>query len=234
MNDRIDFAQKEMLGNQYLRPLRKLLEHVPQAGRFAHIYANGEISLRPELIRQQAEIDEDLDAVAAITQELGGILKTAETFSVLKENWRFLKTKTLSLETRDSDELYTKLMADIRALISHVGNTSNLILDPDLDSYYLMDAVLLKLPEGQDLVAQVRLFGEDIGTRKLVTAEEKARLIVLAGLVQANLDATKNGLGVAFQNNPAQNLQEVLEAPLQAFLRRAEDVLYSARAEMKQ
>src|SRR5215813_1385261 len=146
MNDRIDFAQKEVLGDRYLRTLRKLLEHVPQAGRLAHAYANGGVSLRPELIRKQAEIDEDLAAVAAVDQNLGGILQTAGKFAVLQENWRFLKTKTLSLDMSDTDELYTKLMADIRALISQVGDTSNLILDPDLDSYYLMDSVLLKLP----------------------------------------------------------------------------------------
>ena len=32
-------------------------------------------------------------------------------------------------------------------MITHAGDTSNLILDPDLDSYYLMDVTLLALPE---------------------------------------------------------------------------------------
>ncbi|HEV8714506.1 MAG TPA: PAS domain S-box protein, partial [Candidatus Binatia bacterium] len=136
------------------------------------------------------------------------------------------------LEMSDSDELYTKLMVDIRALISQVGDTSNLILDPDLDSYYLMDAVLLKLPDGQDLLAQVRLFGEGLVTRQTMSAEEKARLIVLAGLVRANLDETKNGLSVAFRNNPAQNLQRVLEAPLQAFLTTTEGFLATLTKEI--
>src|ERR1044071_9770457 len=56
INDRIDFAQKEIIGDAYLRPLRKLLEHVPQARALAHSYARGQITLRPELIQQQSVI----------------------------------------------------------------------------------------------------------------------------------------------------------------------------------
>ena len=134
IDDRINFAQKEIYGDAYLRPLRKVLEHVPQARRLAHAYANGRVSIRPKLITKQAEIAEDLDALAAIDKDLGEVLKTANQFSVLKENWRFLQNKTFSLETSDSDDLYTQLIAEIRALIAHVGDTSNLILDPDLDS----------------------------------------------------------------------------------------------------
>jgi diguanylate cyclase (GGDEF)-like protein len=40
-----------------------------------------------------------------------------------------------------------------RALITRIGDQSNLILDPDLDSYYMMDAVLLKIPEIFELVS---------------------------------------------------------------------------------
>jgi len=108
-------------------------------------------------------------------------------------------------------------MADIRALISHVGDTSNLILDPDLDSYYLMDAVLLKLPEVEDLLAQIRFLGEDIIARKSLTAGAKAQLIVLAGLLKANSDATKKGVSIVLQRDFFTSLPRTLLA--QAFKR---------------
>ncbi|MGH7965424.1 MAG: response regulator, partial [Candidatus Binatia bacterium] len=106
INGRIRFSQAEISGNAYLRPLRNLLEHVPQARRLAYAYANGMVALRPALIIKQSEIDADLDALEANDKELGAGLKTTDKFNVLKENWRFLRTKTLSLETRVSDDLY--------------------------------------------------------------------------------------------------------------------------------
>jgi hypothetical protein len=49
--------------------------------------------------------------------------------------------------------LWDQLLAQTGALLSHVGDTSSLILDPDLDSYYLMDLLVLKLPEVQGRLA---------------------------------------------------------------------------------
>ena len=44
--------------------------------------------------------------------------------------------------TKDS----SKLLSGTVDLITRVGNESNLILDPDLDSYYAMDVIVVKLP----------------------------------------------------------------------------------------
>ena len=43
--------------------------------------------------------------------------------------------------------LRSQLLSDGRALLTTVGNQSNLILDPDLDSYYAMSLVVLRFPE---------------------------------------------------------------------------------------
>lgn len=50
INGGIEFAQKEIQGDRYLRPLRQLLEHVAHSRLLAHDYAGGRVSLRPELI----------------------------------------------------------------------------------------------------------------------------------------------------------------------------------------
>jgi hypothetical protein len=38
------------------------------------------------------------------------------------------------------------LAAALANLITQVGNTSNLILDPDLDSFYVMDTLVVQVP----------------------------------------------------------------------------------------
>src|SRR5262249_60970438 len=43
--------------------------------------------------------------------------------------------------------LRAQTMMAARQLISRIGDQSNLILDPDLDSYYTMSVVVLRLPE---------------------------------------------------------------------------------------
>lgn len=226
IDERIEFAHKEMLGNQYLRPLRMLYEQVAQSRILAHAYTQGRVGLRPELVRKMTALDEQFESLQAAEQQLGQVLQTAGGYLALQESWRFLKAKLLSLEPQDADDLHTGLLADLHALSARVGDTSNLILDPDLDSYYVMDAVLLKLPQGVSLAAQTRSFGQkNIVLGKAPTAEERAEFTRLAGLLRSNLDDTTNGLGIAFRNNPGTTLKPHLERPLREHAAATEEFL---------
>ena len=226
INDRIEFSHKEIQGDRYLQPLRVMLEHVAQSQIIAHDYTRKGIVHRPELIRKQAQIDEDFKALAIVERELGATLKTGAKYGVLAENWRSLNVRLLKLEPGVTDDLHTQLILDIRALISHVGDTSNLILDPDLDTYYLMDAVLLKLPEAADITRKIWLFGKQvIVPGHAPTEAEKTELIGLASLLRSTLQATKSGMDVAFRNNPAQNLQSQLADPLRGHVSVTEQLL---------
>ncbi|HWS32856.1 MAG TPA: methyl-accepting chemotaxis protein [Actinoplanes sp.] len=69
------------------------------------------------------------------------------------------------------------------ALITHLGNTSNLILDPDLDSFYVMDAQIVQLPRVLAGVAQA-------ATVPAAGEERIAQRAILAG----NLTAAADGL----------------------------------------
>lgn len=63
----------------------------------------------------------------------------------------------------------------VAALVTEVGNSSNLILDPDLDSFYVMDSLVVQLPRA--LVAAAQAAAPDPGA----DADVIARQAVLAG-----------------------------------------------------
>jgi signal transduction histidine kinase/CheY-like chemotaxis protein len=206
----IKFSQKEIYGTAYLRPVRKLLEHIPQAMILAHDTAHGSVPQRPDLLKKHAEIEADFADMETVEKELGKTLKTSESFRLLKANWQFLNEKTHSLEIADRDTLYTKLIADIRGIISLVGDTSNLILDPDLDTYYTMDALLLKLPNSQDMMSQVTLVGKGIIQRKKLSHEEKAQLTTLTVLMKSDSDNIKRSMAIAFANTASKKFESRL------------------------
>jgi signal transduction histidine kinase/DNA-binding response OmpR family regulator/HPt (histidine-containing phosphotransfer) domain-containing protein len=227
INSRIEFAQKEIQGIRYLRPLRHLFEHVLQSRALAHAYGNGKASLRPGLIGKQAEIAEDLATLQAVEGELGDHLRTTSRHDALRENARFLREKLFRLEAGDSDELHRQLLEETRDLGAYVGDTSNLILDPDLDSYYVMDAVLLGLSRGQDLLALASSLGQGVVTGKTPTVKERTEFISLASLLRSNGEATGRGLDVAFRNNPAANLKADLGPALRDYLVATDALLHA-------
>jgi anti-anti-sigma factor len=218
VNSRAAFAQKELDGNTYLRSVRQLYEHVLRQQVLAHLYLNGATALEAELNGTQAQIDSDFAMLAVVDRELGQLLNTTEKYDALSASWQSLKPRLASSTTQASDEAHASMIANVRGLISQVGDTSNLILDPDLDSYYTMDAVLLKLPENQELIARTQLAGDRIVVQKGASGEDTTQLTILGGLLRANAGAVAQGADVAFRNNPAGNLQPALTPPLQAFI----------------
>ena len=74
-------------------------------------------------------------------------------------------------------------------MITHAGDTSNLILDPDLDSYYLMDVVLLALPQTEDRLADALHQGRNFLEAPQRTEQGRIGLAVTAAMLQqADLD----------------------------------------------
>ncbi|GAB4470356.1 MAG: hypothetical protein OHK0037_29030 [Elainellaceae cyanobacterium] len=242
VNQRINFAQYEIFGNAYLRPLEQLMLDLPQGRQLAQQTAQqGDSS--GGLAQQQAaalalhrDIDLDLAQLHIVEQQFGLRLRTGDRHQALLQNWERLQAAISATDTPLSpDEVqarYTQLIAQVRGLISQVGDVSNLILDPDLDSYYLMDLVLLKLPNAQDLMAQVQQLGELVVQRRTLSTEEKGRLLVGMGRLQEILGDSRASLEVAFHNNPT--LMPALEAPMQALSSKTDKFLAALKEAIAQ
>ncbi|MCX6123882.1 MAG: methyl-accepting chemotaxis protein, partial [Proteobacteria bacterium] len=82
------------------------------------------------------------------------------------------------------DEKHQEVIDSLRVMIAHAGDTSNLVLDPDLDSYYLMDIVLLALPQNQDRLQKISAFFDGILKDHKTTASDFTQLGVMAALLQ--------------------------------------------------
>jgi methyl-accepting chemotaxis protein len=202
INEFIHFAQWEEYGNTYQRPLESLLENVQEhqiarqsAGedRQARLQATGtEIERTLENLQQ---VDARVGTALQFTTEgLGKRSRTDCRVEDVRKQWKDVAS-TLSQTTTDGtvpqdvQDRYSKLVTTIRTMITHAGDTSNLILDPDLDSYYLMDVTLLALPQTQDRLAQIVKFGREVLSRGELTNEERTKLAVQAALLQeADLD----------------------------------------------
>ncbi|MDB5869099.1 MAG: multi-sensor hybrid histidine kinase [Polaromonas sp.] len=204
INQSIQFAEKEIAGVHYLRPLRSLQEQVARSRLIAAAYLGGQTDQRPELVRVQAVIKAGLEELARIDTQLGNALESTAKLGVIKENAAFLSGRLLAVPAVNADALHGMLQDDIGTLVAQVGDMSNLILDPDLDSYYLMEAVLLKLPDAADLLLQARLLvqvqSQASGLAARANDGQRADLIRLSGLIESNLGRTQYGARTAFKN----------------------------------
>jgi len=145
--------------------------------------------LEPLLLGREADCAAAAQELDALDRRLGAELDTSEL-------WASVREPVLDVGA----PLTARSDAALR-LIAHAGDASNLILDPDLDSYYLMDVVVMRLPE---LAAQLGAIAE--------TSRPAHRL----GVARALRDALERGHAVALRENPA--LRTRLEPTLDEFL----------------
>lgn len=213
---RIDqYGYKELYGTAYLRALQDLLTHA-QAYELAEFGISTGAASLTTVEAAQAQIEADFQALDAIHQQHGAALQVGAEPADLRAQWDALKTGGLTLNDEAFHEQYGQMQGAIRALIAQVGDTSFLILDPDLDTYYMMDAVLIKLPERQRLLSEIDVIVDRAVHQQVVAGEARTQLSILVGLLSANLEATNANVRTALRNNRAGNMQALIETPLQA------------------
>jgi methyl-accepting chemotaxis protein len=121
-------------------------------------------------------------------------------------------------------------IAAARALINKIGDASNLILDPDLDSYYVMDIALLRMPEVLDQARILMTLSATYKARKALNDDEKAQIPIRAGQFAAAVDGIASSLESAYKANGDGKTKPALSADAARFAKAAADYLAAINA----
>ena len=220
INNQVNFAQKETSGNQYLRPLRELRQDIPKLQLLDYQPLNTNLNQPETRAELEAKIDSKFKNIANTDNSLKNTLNATEYFNKIYNNWQNFKHRRHQFSLETYDFLYQGLAADINTLSGYIGDYSNLILDPDLDTYYLMDATLLKLPEIQKVLSEIRILSERISLRSnatQATQDERTQFIALSIKLRELNAALAINMDVAFKNNYYGNLEAKLSQDLKSF-----------------
>jgi PAS domain S-box-containing protein len=234
INTGIDNANKEILGLEYNEIIGKLLQDVQKHRGMGNAFLNGDVSFRDKITVKQAQIKNNILEIDRINEKLGSVLKTTEKWNKLKKRWRVLQKTFWDIEAKESFDTHTMLITGLLELMAHVADNSNLTLDPDIDSSYLIDTMVNKLPLASEYAGQIRGMGAGAIVPKTLTVQEKAHLIVLSGLSRSTLEAVENNIAMAFSENPDLNnrlqeyVQDTLEYTQYALEMLDKEVIFSA------
>lgn len=164
----IDFTRKEIVGTAYSDSVRNVL--LPKLINRQH--PDEEIRLALENFDSQRRAH---DAALKTTAESAMLLKSWQSFT------------DVNAAARVSSQ---QLIGDARSLLTTVANQSNLILDPDLDSYYCMSLVALRFPELLAVLDETAAAMHPPDGSASSQALHATQLLILAG----RLDAIVQGI----------------------------------------
>ena len=186
----IDFAEKESAGNHYLGGLKSVLEGLPLYGMTGDSGA-------------AAKVEGGFRLLDAAEAQYGAVLNTSQRLATLKDQWQ--KT-TGSASPQDRAARTEQLIQSVVDTFAYVGDTSNLILDPDLDSYYTMEAVVRHSVENQRNIYGVVKMVQSLPTDRAVNPQERMQLLVQLGTLRQGVDNHRAGMAKAAAANPGGQL----------------------------
>jgi HAMP domain-containing protein len=155
----VSFSTAEIDGIEYLKPLRKLVLDVSAHRDLSSAVLAGDASSKAELDKKAEEITADLRALEAIDAELAWQFGLTEPLKTVIQGWQTLKTNAPGLKLDQNFDEHTKFMRTLLQFSHRLGNASNLILDPDVYSYYVVDAIIFKIPNLSEEVSRARAIG---------------------------------------------------------------------------
>ena len=208
---KIDFARHELQGDEYLRAASSLLEATVayrsaliagDSARLATARAGVDSAL-VEVGRVDGRLAEDLGTTREVLASGG---RSGSQPASLQAAWDQVKRTTGA----GAGPLVDTMVSDIRGLIIQVGDGSQLILDPDLDTYYIMDALLLRAPE---VVTRAHEIVDAMGGSALST-DARLALAGSVAVLREHADALAADVATAVREAPNFSRLQTLQPTL--------------------
>ncbi len=211
-NKSIEFATRERRGTEYLGVLDGLFKDISLHRSLTDRQLSGNPAAAQPRADRAAQVDAEFERMVALDQKYGAEFKSTAKLNALRQSWKALEAHVTKLEPKQSFAEHSAIIQDqILPLILTVGNNSNLILDPDLDSYYTMDLVVNKLSSFVETLGQFEDSAIDPLEARSFSEANRAELTSAMNQVRAEFKGINQSLGFAMDANPT--LQADISTP---------------------
>jgi len=197
----VKFAENEITGVEYIVPVRRLIQHFPEHRGMTNAYLAGNESFKAKILAKRKQLAEDIRLIDEVDQKLGAKFGTSSQWSRIKSTWSRLESEAFNGPAKDVFARHTALIAEVLDLVKNISDSSNLTLDPELDSFYIKEAIVNLLPQVVENLGQARGVSSGLAARQEVSNQESIKLTSLISTVQKNINDLKRGMQVLGQAN---------------------------------
>lgn len=193
------YGYKSYFGTDYLRLTQNLLNAVLNHQKVANQYFYNQVD-ESALEQANANVEivfEEMLADRVNERDIALLLKA--DVQIIIDKWEPLKTDILQMNQAQRVAGYDAVISQILQLIEKTSQISYLVVNPDLNTKYLSDSILVVFPEDATALHSIFILAQQgIQDRKLSQAEKVQIVILLAQLeenlktLNQNLEATQN------------------------------------------
>jgi signal transduction histidine kinase len=213
----IQFVRKELVGVEHLRVVR---------GIYASLLKEGPGGSQSAGTGNANETQKRLAAASSVDP---GQLDTAALERALSD----AIDKLASAEDRDQrPALVAGALTAARNLAARIGDDSNLTLDPDLDSFYIQNIAVTKMPALLSEIGEMQSALETPESAQPAPEIPAVRILVLDGMIRSTLEEIEKDLQASYRGGNGARLRQVLDADLQTMIADANAYLDTVKASL--
>ena len=198
MRSNIAFSAKERVGREYNREVFPVINLAQQLRRDATAVAAG--GSPGNIADVKSKLQTAKTRLADAEKRLGSELGTSKAYAAVQQAMSATESAT------DVDGVFKAHSDHISALMGlllQATDGSNLTLDPDIDSYYVMDAALFRVPDIVESAGKLRGLGLAVMKVGDATPEQMRILQDVTPIAEFQINNIRDGLTKAVAYNPA-------------------------------
>lgn len=214
LNDQIEFNEKETYGIRYIQAIQLLYEDVLMYNLYSFLVISGDKNIQQKVVTVEKNIDEKFRNIEKVDAELKDSLNKegssiTNKIEQLKRSWKEIKEQK-------NIELHNDFLIQILNLYrNEIANNSNLILDPDIDTYYLMDSVVFRIPTLTKELNLLQYYLEQFKGGQQLTLEQKIQMISIVKGIESYITDIGDNYNTQVVNTYDMNKFSVIEPQVQ-------------------
>ena len=199
LNQVVLSSQKELAGIEAVKPIARLVQHLQQHRGMSAALINGNQAMKEKRQAKEADV---VAALQAVEPKLLPGLLAHEGWKKILADWDKIRKDGLGWTSAESLAAHGRLIEDTLIFQAIVSDEYTLTNDPDIDSLYLVDTALVKLPVALERLGKLRAAGTGILTRKQIQQQQQIDMSSLLAELNSSVKALRLNLDKTARYNP--------------------------------
>jgi methyl-accepting chemotaxis protein len=208
----IGVAEHELAGVQMLKPMNRATQYIQQhRGLSAGLLGGNEGMKDPRAAKEK----EASDALQATEAMLPSALIAHADWKKIRADWESLRNQGLTWSVADNIKAHNALIDQLLQFMVVTADETELSLDPVVDTFYMMDTVVVKMPAMLERLGQTRARGTGVLAKKEISPQMKIDMSSTLSEMSSTLRAQNVNLQKVMHFAPS--LQGALAGPSKQF-----------------
>jgi methyl-accepting chemotaxis protein len=208
----IKVAKNELQGLQILKPMNRLVQYMQQHRGLSSGVLNGNEAMKDRRAAKEKEVIQALEETRKMLPP--GIANHA-LWKQVGDHWQAIASTGLTWTPPENIKRHTVMIDDMLRLMIEVADQTDMTLDPHIDTYYMMDTIVTKMPAMLEPLGITRARGTGVLSRKELSPQ--LRVDITSSLAQMDAILRAQNANLEKVGKYAPHLQATLSSASKEF-----------------